>query len=133
MEHEPTLDPRIDWMSEGLANDHDVCEIGFHRAEKEPGWEELSGRRVRVRLDRLKQDWDWVPTARQIGFQTSIGMQALMMLYMLAELPSRPLAQLIGALDAVESDLQRFRWYCQHFVQTNGALLQAANLSVNST
>ena len=30
MGHEPTIDPRIEWMAAGLAQDFDVCEIGTY-------------------------------------------------------------------------------------------------------
>ena len=130
MAHEPSLDPRIDWMSEGLARDFHVCELGTYRIESKqpPSREQLSSRRTRVRIERQRHDWDWVPTGRFIESEKSIGLQTLMMLYMFAELPSRPLERIIGSAVGLEADLDRFRWFCRYFVHTNGGLLQAARL-----
>src|SRR5215472_9345940 len=51
-----------------------------------------------------------------------------MLLFVLAELPAKALERSIGALDATEEDLFRFRWATRHFLNTNCALLQAGRL-----
>ena len=132
MGHEPTIDPRIEWMAAGLAQDFDVCEIGTYGYEidgRQPTCERLSKRRVRIRVERSRHDMDWVPTPETLGGGSSIGIQTLTMLYQLMELSPQSLAKRIGALDATDSDLDRFRSLCRHYVDTNGALLQAARLT----
>jgi glycosyltransferase involved in cell wall biosynthesis len=130
MAHEPSLDPRIDWMSEGLARDFHVCELGTYRivSKQPPSREQLSSRRTRVRIERQRNDWDWVPTGRFIDSKKSVGLQTLMMLYMFAELPSRSLERIMDSAVGLEADLDRFRWFCRYFVHANGGLLQAARL-----
>ena len=96
---------------------------------RQPTCERLSKRRVRIRVERSRHDMDWVPTPETLGGGSSIGIQTLTMLYQLMELPPQSLAKRIGALDATDSDLDRFRSLCRHYVDTNGALLQAARLT----
>jgi glycosyltransferase involved in cell wall biosynthesis len=128
MGHEPTQDPRIDWMASGLADQFDVCELGTYRHGVDgvkPAWERITERRTRVRVERSRHEWCWLDTSRA---EASAGAGSLAQLYVLAELPSRALARVVGALDANEADLARFRWWCRYFVNTNSALVQAARL-----
>jgi glycosyltransferase involved in cell wall biosynthesis len=127
--HNPTLDPRIGWMSDGLAADFQVCELGTSRVKGDkPSWEQVSDHVTRVRVEPDRHDWDWVLTAPHLGAEAPIGLETLRMLYAFSELPSRALVRTIGALDHVDADLQRFRKHCRNFVVNSGALIQAARL-----
>ncbi len=128
--HEPTLDPRIDWMAEGLTADFDVCELGLQPSQdrREVAFERLSDRRVRVRIDHNRHDWDMVPNIPAQQQPGASGLHNLILLHVLGELPARALARSIGALDATEDDLARFRWFTRHYATTNCALLRAARL-----
>ncbi|MBZ6076294.1 glycosyltransferase [Microvirga puerhi] len=131
MAHEPSLDPRIDWFSEGLSHDFDVCEIGIYKHDVEntaPTLERLSDHRVRVRIEREPSIWDTIVTSGGLEQENSVGIQALQYLYLLEQLPAALLARTIGAHDADEDDLYRFRWYCRYFVTRNAALIRAARL-----
>jgi glycosyltransferase involved in cell wall biosynthesis len=128
VEHEPIADPRIDWFASSLAPGFDVVELGTHRKEGiGPSLERVSDRRVRVRIERERFDWDWVPRSAA-GDILSAGLRCLLHLYLLAELPSLSLMRVLGALDAEDDDLARFRSLARYFVMTNGALIQAARL-----
>jgi glycosyltransferase involved in cell wall biosynthesis len=129
--HEPTIDPRIEWMAEGLSADFAVCELGTFPDTSDastPSCEELSDCRMRVRIGRYRHDWDILPDVLKMGAQSSLGFQHLTLLHVLAELPTKALERSIGALGATEQDLNRFRGYARYFVHTNSALLQAARL-----
>jgi glycosyltransferase involved in cell wall biosynthesis len=129
MAHEPTIDPRIDWFSEGLAKDFEVCEIGIYPSSSETkasSYERLSDRRSRIRIDGGRIVWDFVTPAAPPSAATSVGIDTIKNLFYLEQLPSRPLGNAIGAIDADKDDLYRFRWYCQYFASRNSALLQAA-------
>jgi glycosyltransferase involved in cell wall biosynthesis len=127
--HEPTADPRIEWFASSLAANFDVCELGTYRETGVgPSLERISDHRVRVRIERERLDWDWVPGGNATDASVSLGLQCLQRLYVLSELPSRSLARVLGALDAEEADLTRFRLWARYFVITSGALVQAARL-----
>ena len=53
-----------------------------------------------------------------------IGLQHLMLLRLVSELPAKSLEDAVGALDATDEDLGRFRWLARHFYDTNCALLR---------
>jgi glycosyltransferase involved in cell wall biosynthesis len=130
--HEPTLDPRIDWMAGGLANDFEVCELGVHPLEEAgrcPNYQRLSDYRVRARVDRYCHDPVIVPHILKLTSSGSIALQHIRLLQVLARLPAKALAHEIGALDATEEDLARFRWYARHYADTNCALLRAGRLT----
>jgi glycosyltransferase involved in cell wall biosynthesis len=129
--HEPTIDPRIDWMAEGLSADFEVCELGTYGGSSNgsgPSFERLSDRRTRVRVGRHRHDWDVIPDIAKMGTGGFTGLNHLMLLHVLAELPAKVLERSIGAVDATDQDLFRFRWATRHFLHTNAALLQAARL-----
>ena len=129
MAHEPTEDPRIDWFSQGLAVDYEVCEVGICRrdaAATAPSLEQLSARRTRVRVDGQRIQWDFVTPGYGACLKASLGVNALEKLFLMAQLPLRSLGKAIGALDATEEDLGRFRWLCNYYVNVNSALLEAS-------
>jgi glycosyltransferase involved in cell wall biosynthesis len=129
MAHEPVADPRIDWFASSLAADFDVCELGTYAKEGAgPSAERIADHRFRFRIERERLDWDWVPGGSAEHGAVSAGLQCLLRLYLLAELPSRSLMRVLGAFDAEEQDLARFRWLVRYFVMTNGALVQAGRL-----
>ncbi len=128
MAHEPTLDPRVDWFSNGLAANFEVCEIGTDLKSGEwpaPTVEKLSERRTRVRVDAGLNHWNFIARDTLPDGSASLGLDAMKEIYLSAQLPLRPLADAIGALDATDDDLKRFRWFCQFFVTHNSALLEA--------
>ena len=129
MANEPTLDPRIDWFSQGLAVDYEVCEVGICRrdaAATAPSLEQLSARRTRVRVDGQRIQWDFVTPGYGAYLKASLGVNALEKLFFTAQLPLRSLGKAIGALDATEEDLGRFRSLCNYYVNVNSALLEAS-------
>jgi glycosyltransferase involved in cell wall biosynthesis len=129
MAHEPTLDPRIDWFSEGLAADFEVCEVGICRRDAEataPSFERLSSRRTRVRVDGQRMQWDFVTPGYGAYGKASLGVNAIERLFFTAQLPLRSLGRAIGALDATEEDLGNFHWLCNYFINVNSALLEAS-------
>jgi glycosyltransferase involved in cell wall biosynthesis len=126
--HEPTVDPRIEWMAEGLSRDFEVCELGIHPLSQEnrlSDYEFLREGRVRARVDRYRHADTIAPPILAMRSAGSIGLQHLMLLRFLAELSPKALANAVGALDATEADLGRFRWLLRHFYNTNCALLEA--------
>jgi glycosyltransferase involved in cell wall biosynthesis len=131
MPHEPVADPRIEWMAEGLARDYLLCEIGTYRFNEHgagPSLQRISDRRYRVRVERNRHDWDWVPPPYDGDGNVSAAARQLALLFMYARLPERALRRVIGAHDADAAVLERFRQLCTYFVNTNGALIEAARL-----
>ena len=129
MAHEPTRDPRIDWFSEGLAADYEVCEIGIygHQAEATaPSLERLSARRARIRVDARRPHWDFVAPGFGAHRNAALGAGAIERLFVTGQLPLRSLGKAIGALDVADDDLDRFRGFCNYYVNINSALLDAA-------
>jgi glycosyltransferase involved in cell wall biosynthesis len=127
--HEPVLDPRIEWMAESLAQEYEVCEIGtyrFNESAEGPSVERISGGRSRIRVEQTRHDWDWLPAPRDLNHEPLVPLHQLGLLYIYAQLPVRIIARTIGAFDADEITLSRFRELCRHFVNTNSALIQAA-------
>ena len=125
---EPTLDPRVEWMAEGLSAEYEVCGLGLYVDTAEatgPRCERPPNGRARVRVGRGHHDWVAVP---DMAAEAAPGINELMCLYMLAELPAKVLERAVGALDASEEDLFRFRWLARYFLHTNSALIQAGRL-----
>jgi glycosyltransferase involved in cell wall biosynthesis len=125
--HEPTQDPRIDWFSEGLAADFEVCEIGIYRrdvATIAPSFERLSPRRARVRIDGHRVRWDFVAPWRRPHDKASLGLSTMERLFLISQLPARSLDRVIGA--GAEEDLTNFLWRCDYFVKVNSSLMQAS-------
>lgn len=126
--HEPTIDPRIEWMAKGLCGDFEVCELGIHPITLEnrlPDYERVGEGWVRSRVDRYWHNNPVVPQIHEMNSAGPIGLQHLMLLHLVSELPAASLADALGALDATEEDLSRFRWLARHFYDTNCALLEA--------
>jgi glycosyltransferase involved in cell wall biosynthesis len=129
MPHEPVLDPRVDWVAASLARDYDVCEIGTYRFNERgsgPSLERVSEHRRRIRVERTRHDWDWVVAPSD---QANPVVQQLALLFTYARLPERALCRALGAFDANAATLDRFRELCTYFVNTNGALIEAARLT----
>jgi glycosyltransferase involved in cell wall biosynthesis len=132
MPHEPVLDPRIEWMAAGLAREYDLCEIGtyrFNERGKGPSVEKISDHRFRIRVERTRHDWDWVPAPRHLAESLPSALHQMALLYMYAGLPDRVLIRTLGALDADDRVMNRFRELCRYFVDTNAALVEAARLT----
>ena len=126
--HDPSLDPRIDWFSIGLAADFDVCEVGLHangNTETVPSIETLSDRRTRLRVDGSWKRWNFIP---QMGAEAShrVGLRALSDIALMGEVPPSALRHAIGALDSTDDDLNHFRWLCRFFLNVNSSLLEAS-------
>jgi glycosyltransferase involved in cell wall biosynthesis len=129
MPHEPVLDPRVDWVAESLARDYDVCEIGTYRFNEHgagPTLQRVSNHRHRIRIERTRHDWDWIVAPRD---PADPAVRQLALLFMYARLPERALRRALGAFDAEPETLDRFRELCSYFVNTNGALIEAARLT----
>ncbi len=124
--HEPVLDPRLEWFARTLAPNSDVCELGTYRfgsVQEGPSLERVSKSRIRVRVERLRHDWNWVPSPRD--GEPGPGQAALLMLKTFWDMPRWALTQAIGAIDYTDDDISRFRELCKYFVNTNGALIEA--------
>jgi glycosyltransferase involved in cell wall biosynthesis len=129
MPHEPVLDPRVSWVAESLARDYEVCEIGTYRFNERgsgPSLEQISEHRHRIRVERTRHDWDWLAAPRD---QANHAVHQLALLFTYARLPERALRRALGAFDADAATLDRFRELCTYFVNTNGALIEAARLT----
>jgi glycosyltransferase involved in cell wall biosynthesis len=128
--HEPKDDPRIDWFAEGLAADFEVCEVGIHDAADVfgPSVERISRRRTRVRVDAQHVHWDSLMPVGGAFCKNSPGLSTIERLFIVSQLPTRSLRNTIGALDATEEDVARFRGQCKFFLNTNLALLEASRL-----
>src|SRR5205085_2802441 len=108
--HEPTIDPRIEWMAEGLARDFEVCELGVDplpRDGRRQDYERLSDWRVRVRVwaDEYRHKTVPVPHILTMNGAGAVALQHLMLLRVLAGQSTKSLEAAIGALDATEEDL----------------------------
>jgi glycosyltransferase involved in cell wall biosynthesis len=126
--HEPTLDPRIDWFSIGLSAQFEVCEIGLYvqgSTETVPSIEKLSDRRTRVRVDGSWNRWNFVPP-RGGEAGDGLGLPTLSEVALIGEVPRSTLCYVLGALDATDEDLNRFRGLCRYFVNVNTSLLESA-------
>ncbi|WOH68183.1 glycosyltransferase family 4 protein [Bradyrhizobium sp. BWA-3-5] len=130
MSHDPDQDPRIEWMSRGLrTNGFDVVELGTYRFTQigpSPSLEHLVDGRIRVRVERKRHDYAMMPTPFDINRGLTIGQQQILMILGFVMLPNDVLAKRIGAIDVNPETIDRFRFLCLHFVNTNSALLQAA-------
>lgn len=125
--HDPILDPRLEWFAQSLEKHFDVCELGTYRfgeVGEGPSVEVLSPARLRVRVERSRHDWSWVPNSGDPFSEP--GLSALLMLKTFLGMPQWALTQTIGAIDYTEDDLSRFRQLCRYFVDSNGALIEAA-------
>jgi glycosyltransferase involved in cell wall biosynthesis len=132
MPHSPIGDPRTEWMAAGLARDYEVCEIGTYRFDERgngPRLEQISDRWLRLRIERTRHDWDWVPSPSNSTAGSSVALRQLALLHLYGGLPKRVLARALGALDADDRVLGRFRELCRYFVNTNAALIEAARLT----
>ncbi len=128
MAHEPSLDPRIDWFSIGLAADFEVCEVGLHATGTQrpfpasksspidgPGFAstEVGSDGISYLRGALKQVIGW-------------GYRALSDIALMGEVPPSTLRHAIGALDSTDEDLNHFRWLCRFFLNVNSSLLEAS-------
>jgi len=132
MPHDPVLDPRIEWMAAGLAREYDLCEIGTYRFNERgtgPCVERISDHRFRIRVERTRHDWDWVPAPHCLADGLPTALHQLGLLHMYTGLPDRVLVRTLGALDADDRVMNRFRELCRYFVNTNAALVEAARLT----
>jgi glycosyltransferase involved in cell wall biosynthesis len=129
--HEPSADPRIEWMAQGLASKFEVCELGTHfdlNGETAPTFEKVSEGRTQVRVCRRRHDWDILRGAVAASEEQPAILHQLALFHIYAELPPTLLRRAVGALSVTEHDLFRFRWACLHFLHTNSALIQAGRL-----
>src|SRR5205807_8399419 len=78
------------------------------------------------RVDQTRHDWDWLAAPRD---QANHAVHQLALLFTYARLPERALRRALGAFDADATTLDRFRELCIYFVNTNGALIEAARLT----
>jgi glycosyltransferase involved in cell wall biosynthesis len=127
--HEPTKDPRIDWFAEGLAADFEVCEVGIfshEAASTGPSLERLSARRMRVRVDGQRIQWDFARCVHDASAGASVGIDAMSRLFFMCQLPLGTLGKAIGALQATEEDLSRLSELCHYFIKVNSSLLNAS-------
>lgn len=127
---DPAQDPRGDWMAASLARDHDVYEIGTYRPGVDggrPSLEQVSGNRYRIRVERHRHGSWWLPEPG--GGRLSVGRQQLLYLAAIAEAAEPVLRSAIGALDALPEDISNFRWMARYIINSNSALLEAAQRS----
>ena len=127
---DPAQDPRGDWVAQSLALDHDVYEIGAYRPAvdgQRPSLELVSENRYRIRVERHRHGSRWLPEAG--GGRLSQGRQQLLYLAAVGEAAEPTLCSAIGALDALPEDIANFRWMARYVLNTNSALLEAAQRS----
>lgn len=126
---DPEQDPRFDWVAGSLAPDHDVIEIGTYRFGKDgggPSVERMSERRTRLRVERTRHGSWWIPSPTAVTPSLSAGRQKLLYLAALVDAPEPLLRSAIGALDVEAEDLAQFRALARHIINSNAALLEAA-------
>jgi glycosyltransferase involved in cell wall biosynthesis len=128
---DPQQDPRSEWVAQSLVHDHDVYEFGTYRPAvdgRKPSLEQVSPHRFRLRVERNRHGSWWLP--RQTGRGAlSIGRQQLLYVAALADAAEPVLRTAIGALDALPEDIANFRWVARYIVNSNSALLEAAQRS----
>jgi glycosyltransferase involved in cell wall biosynthesis len=128
---DPEQDPRSEWLAQSLAHDHDVYELGTYRPAVDggrPSLEEVSPQRFRLRVERNRHGSWWLPRPDEDG-GLSIGRQQLLYVAALADAAEPVLRTTIGALDAVPQDIANFRWVARYIVNSNSALIEAAQRS----
>jgi glycosyltransferase involved in cell wall biosynthesis len=128
---DPEQDPRGDWVADSLARDHDVYEIGTYRPAvdgERPSLERVSDHRFRIRVERHRHGSWWLPEPGGCS-PLSVGRQQLLYLAALADAAEPVLRSAIGALDALPEDIANFRWMARYVLNTNSALLEAAQRS----
>jgi glycosyltransferase involved in cell wall biosynthesis len=126
---DPLQDPRFEWFARSLARDHEVCEIGTYRFGADGGGptaERLADNRLRLRVERTRHGGWWVPPATAVDRSLSLGRQKLLYLAVLADASEDLLRSSIGALDAAPEDIAQFRELARHILNSNAALLEAA-------
>lgn len=127
--HEPTVDPRIDWMASAFSQDCFVCELGIHSqggTEAGPTLEEVEASRSRVRVDSRYSSQPWLAPAGEMSRWATPGLLQLSILAGYEHARSSDIARATGAHGASPGALSRFAWYCKFFVRANSALYQAA-------
>ena len=128
---DPAQDPRGDWVADSLARDHDVYEIGAYRPAvdgERPSLELVSDNRFRIRVERHRHGSWWLPEPGRHS-PLSVGRQQLLYLAALADAAEPVLRSAIGVLDALPEDIANFRWVARYVLNTNSALLEAAQRS----
>ena len=123
----PEVDPRIGWMSETFAGDFDICQMGFHPDApplKGPSVETLAGGTARICLTRSLHGSVW----KRLGLwgEPAFSAPQFDWLESCADARDGVLDSLIGAHDATAHGRMAFRRHCRFFIDTNGALLEAA-------
>lgn len=126
---DPEQDPRSEWLAQSLADDHDaVYELGTYRPAvdgKGPSLQLVSPHRFRLRVERNRHGSWWLPHPDN-GGGLSLGRQQLLYVAALADAAEPVLRSAIGALDALPQDIANFRWVARYIVNSNSALLEAA-------
>jgi glycosyltransferase involved in cell wall biosynthesis len=126
---DPLQDPRFEWFARSLARDYEVCEIGTYRFGVDgggPSVEPLADNRLRLRVERTRHDGWWVQSPSVMARSVSLGRQKLLCLAVLADASETLLRSSIGALDALPEDIEQFRSLARHILDSNAALLEAA-------
>ena len=126
---DPLQDPRFEWFARSLALDYQVIEIGTYRFGVDgggPSVERLADNRLRLRVERTRHDGWWVPSPSGVARSLSLGRQKLLYLAALADASETLLRSSIGALDALPEDIEQFRSLARHILDSNAALLEAA-------
>jgi glycosyltransferase involved in cell wall biosynthesis len=129
MAHEPTLDPRIDWVCKGLANHgFEVVELGISTiAGKHPPVEYIGQGHTRVRIDRKSHVSEAVRNPAHFGEDGVFFPEyQLLLLGLLSKMDPRTLAERLGAFSGKAEDVSHFKWYCEYFYDTNSSLIRAA-------
>jgi glycosyltransferase involved in cell wall biosynthesis len=126
---DPLQDPRFDWFAKSLSPDYEVCEIGTYRFGVDgggPSAERLADNRLRLRVERTRHSAWWVPSPTGVDHSLSLGRQKLLYLAVLVDASESLLRSSIGALDALPADIAQFRELARHILNSNAALLEAA-------
>lgn len=126
--HEPTIDPRVNWLASSLKETHDVVVIGtyrFNEVGERPTVERTEDGTLRVRVERTLHDASWMPTQGHLLRDLGTARPLLAALASYVSAPDAVIAERLGADIGVDSELGRFRELCCYMVDTSAALISA--------
>ena len=129
---DPEQDPRGDWVAASLARDHDVYEIGTYRPAvdgERPSLERVSDNRFRIRVERHRHGSWWLPEPGRplaaVGRTTAASLRWRRWPMRRNRCCARRSARSMRCRE----DIANFRWIARYVLNSNSALLEAAQRS----
>ncbi len=125
---EPTLDPRVTWVSTSLQRDFDVCEVGTYRSDvvsSGPELEYLDKSWQRLRIQRNRHGSAWYEGVSSADDRCP-AWAVFNRLAIASVMDTQAINEAFGPLVHTPS-ADRFKGLCDYFLNTNSALLEAAS------